>query len=552
MLKEATNYLKEKKKHHGLQLRFISFLFAVVIIVISIFSLLLVFFGLAGNDKKLLQQFLDTELRHFNSSISYDFDKLSQLGLRFAENISLSSERFFYENNVTTEEFLDDPQLVEEFFDNQMDTLLSIINNNTCGGIYIVLDTSVNAEEYDTKRSGIFVKKTQPASIQNLFADCYCLRGPANHGLELFEQWQTEFNYEDISIMDHVLATALNNPDAPLSRLYYWAPRKHIHDNSEDGMLLCVPLRNRHSQVYGICGIEVSDVMFRQLYSPDDSYWKDLHAILAPGTEKTLLGDSGIIASNTYMSDSQLTGTLTYHCRKSGFPCYTYNGNNFGGVIEQVQLYPADSPYSTEKWYTTILMPQKDLVKAARGGTYEFINTAIFMLVLGLIGCILISHHYIRPIKKGITNIHDRQDSSPASINTGFFEIDLLFEDLAQNIREQNQEIEQLNREKEDIAKQYKKAQNELSKLSGTSNIPIDPDTYEMFVSGTAQLTKTQREIFNMYLEGKKGKEIIEIRGFTANALKWHNREIYSKLGVSSLKELLAYGAVMKEMNNSK
>ncbi len=61
-----------------------------------------------------------------------------------------------------------------------------------------------------------------------------------------------------------------------------------------------------------------------------------------------------------------------------------------------------------------------------------------------------------------------------------------------------------------------------------------------------ATLTPKEREIFDYYLAGKKAKEIMELAVINQNTLKYHNKNIYSKLGVTSRKQLLEYAALMK------
>ena len=63
----------------------------------------------------------------------------------------------------------------------------------------------------------------------------------------------------------------------------------------------------------------------------------------------------------------------------------------------------------------------------------------------------------------------------------------------------------------------------------------------EKFEKGIATLTVTERRIFDLYLAGKNTKETAEAIGIKENTLKFHNKNIYSKLGVSSKKELLYY-----------
>ena len=50
-----------------------------------------------------------------------------------------------------------------------------------------------------------------------------------------------------------------------------------------------------------------------------------------------------------------------------------------------------------------------------------------------------------------------------------------------------------------------------------------------------------------LYLQGKNGKQIAEIAGIKENTLKFHNKNIYSKLGISSRKQLLKFAALKQQ-----
>ena len=63
-------------------------------------------------------------------------------------------------------------------------------------------------------------------------------------------------------------------------------------------------------------------------------------------------------------------------------------------------------------------------------------------------------------------------------------------------------------------------------------------------------LTPKEKEIFSLYLDGKTTREIQQISEINENTLKYHNRNIYSKLGVNSRKQLLMYAALMNKENN--
>ena len=67
-----------------------------------------------------------------------------------------------------------------------------------------------------------------------------------------------------------------------------------------------------------------------------------------------------------------------------------------------------------------------------------------------------------------------------------------------------------------------------------------------MFVDNLATLTPKEEAIFNLYVQGCSTKDIISQLGITENTLKYHNKNIYSKLGVKTRKELLQYIELMR------
>ena len=58
-------------------------------------------------------------------------------------------------------------------------------------------------------------------------------------------------------------------------------------------------------------------------------------------------------------------------------------------------------------------------------------------------------------------------------------------------------------------------------------------------LSSLHTLTPTEKEVYRLYIEGKKTKEVMAALNITENTLKYHNRNIYSKLGVANRKELI-------------
>ena len=67
----------------------------------------------------------------------------------------------------------------------------------------------------------------------------------------------------------------------------------------------------------------------------------------------------------------------------------------------------------------------------------------------------------------------------------------------------------------------------------------------EYFASQIKNLTPTEHAIYELYLSKKSTKEVLDILNIKETTLKYHNKNIYSKLGVSSKRQLLEIATVI-------
>ncbi|MBE6787996.1 MAG: hypothetical protein E7537_06585 [Ruminococcaceae bacterium] len=66
----------------------------------------------------------------------------------------------------------------------------------------------------------------------------------------------------------------------------------------------------------------------------------------------------------------------------------------------------------------------------------------------------------------------------------------------------------------------------------------LQPASVDFFLQGVSTLTYTEKLIYDLYIEGKSTQEVLSQMNIKENTLKYHNKNIYSKLGVSSRKQL--------------
>lgn len=104
------------------------------------------------------------------------------------------------------------------------------------------------------------------------------------------------------------------------------------------------------------------------------------------------------------------------------------------------------------------------------------------------------------------------------------------------------------NQQLRTIVRQAETAQSYPDQLASVTDTmletPLETDyvdcvRMEAFISGLQKLTPTEHAIYDAYIARVTTKEIMANLNIKENTLKYHNKNIYSKLGVSSRKELL-------------
>lgn len=95
-------------------------------------------------------------------------------------------------------------------------------------------------------------------------------------------------------------------------------------------------------------------------------------------------------------------------------------------------------------------------------------------------------------------------------------------------------------------SEQQKRAESDARiKVEETDSSAEFASKCKYFSDNLHTLTHTERAIFDLYIDGMGTKDVLCKMNITENTLKYHNKNIYSKLGVSSRKQLLEYAAAV-------
>lgn len=483
----------------------------------------------------------ENEMEHLTQDLSASYGILSVQGVSLSEQLSKDIEVYLKDQGISPSELGNHPELLEGLLNEQMPALLSALKMNKCGGAFLILNaTVIGADSSGPRRSGLFLKRTEPNAVRTVGSKLHFLRGPAEaarkNGVELLGQWQMEFTEAETDFFNVTVDTAASCSELPLSRLYYWCPRRLLSGNSEAGMLLCVPMISSDGTVMGICGFEVSTMLFKQEYSPDNAVYTRVFSALAPYDGDYYHMDQGLLAGNTYLN-SALAGNIA-RIEDGGRLLHLYHTEGsevYCGLHHPVNLYPADSPYRNSVWLAAVMAPYEDIETISREGLGELRIALGALALISLLAAAFISRRYIAPVLKTLEGIKTGGDYA-ALPKTQYAEIN----DLLEFLTVQDEAAAAALAEAEARAVQTAAAADRL--LSSE----ISPESYQVFLERLETLTPAERRVFDLYVQDKKAQEIAETLNLSISTVKYHNGNIYGKLEVGSRKELLTYIRYMR------
>lgn len=543
MLREALMLRRRLKgeKTTSLQLRLFIFFALFILILALAFCFIMTMSGVFDVGTKESRIWTTNELAHLTDNVTSDFGRLSLEGTAFAGRLALDIDTWLQVNGISAGDLQKYPDKLENLLSGQASVLLSTLESDDCSGVFIILDATVNPDldNAANSRAGLFLKRTESNAVGLISPKIYYLYGPAaiarENGIGLLGQWRQEFDISDAGFYRITLDTARENRRLAVSRLYYWTERVTLEDGGESALLLCLPLRSSDGTVYGICGMEISAMLFKFRFCPDNFRYPGVFAALSPASQNVLYTNAGLISGSAYLTNPS-TGKLTVaDAAATGF--YTYrsdSGADYIGIHEAVKLYPAGSPYQNDDWALAVIMPQDDWNTAVNGNNLQIYIAVLGLMVVSLLLAVFISGGYTSPVVTALDRI--KTDDHARIQKTKIAEIDDLLAYLA--AQDEQREVPPAKYEK---TRQYPRAQAPPRQAVGTPNL----SAYEEFVRNIDTLSAAEKAVFNLYMKGYTAKDISEQLCLSINTIKTHNKRIYTKLNVTSRKELMVYIQMM-------
>lgn len=517
----------------SIRIRFMGFVFLLVSILFLLVIMTLYLTGTLTAGQKESGEYFAQSLRHTKADVELDFGRTSMQAIDMSETVSSSIEDYLSNYDMQPSNLKAHPEILEELLDAQFERLLFSLEKSGTSGAFIILDATVNPslENASMSRSALYVRNMEPNAVSAGTPNMTMLHGfpdiARQRGYSLNSIWSMEF---DLSMMpEYEEIRDASQGEFTLSRLYLWSQSRPLGGSNEDIMLCIVPLIDENDQFFGVCGFEVSGMLFKLRYSPDTTLYKRVTSLICPVEDDNFLmvgkslcgGDDNSI--RTILSDTQSdpAGTAMKAVKNAlSIHIYRFTSSDqtvtealrnryFVGLHETVALLPSDSVFKDRVFSLMLLMPESEYSNMLGKNNIKIVFLCALFILVGVLLAILMSRKFAAPILKDLNKLTAEGDA---------------FDEDPMNTPEIMAILAQIR------SRHPRKVVSDA------------PDKlFDDFLVKVGRLTPTEKQVVLRFLEEKNTQDILAEMFISASTLKTHNSHIYAKLDVVSRDELQLY-----------
>lgn len=574
--------------------RFIIYLLSLVLLAGSAMLILLNVIGIVQPPSHDIDRFLEYELNTRTNDIKRQMNALAAHNIDLSQQLQNDIDRVMLEQGIYNnyDALNNNPEALTAIQQATYQTLAAKMQQAPASGALYLINASVNTNLLEPTYNGLFLKFTNIYSENTLFNETCMFRGnpqvARNNNISLYSTWQLELNVHAYPQADKLLHAKENN----ISQQYILTDVAHLKESWEQSRLFLMPINSNNGRIIGICGFEISSVYFQQ--RTKQANYKGYPLITAILDKKADNEYQGQLSNPASFVNSTITTSSD-----GEHELFTAGQERFIG-------FTAPLTVGASEHKVAVMLPADSYYHLQRQAKMRLLIMLGIILLLSLLSAGYFSKRYVDPLVADLQQLQQNPDAPPQA---NVLELNQFFEFLQSHSEQQAEKLRQLQSENNQVQKQYGLAamrlqeaqekqkqtanqyihleeqlaalQNEiqqvrlqmeqtqqeklqaqqereqaqqqfnfaqaaLEKAIEKKLESVDPDSYQMFIDNLATLTPKEEDIFNLYVQGCSTKDIISQLGITENTLKYHNKNIYSKLGVKTRKELLQYIELMR------
>lgn len=534
-------FIDLKKKKTSMHSKLLLYMFTLVLVIVMFIAVGLFFVGQFSTTTKKYSSNLTFQNEFYTRQIEKYFDDLSMMTEMLANDSSAIIDNYLNENGIHISALNDSQYYTEGVQEALFPKLEEELLKADASGAFIMLNATVNTGEAnsDKSKTGLYFQRS---TLDRTDETLLLFRGNAELGRKKnimpHRKWRLEFRTDYVPQTENFFnETIVKEKKSVLTDIFT------LNGTSEKVMAFITSLFGADGSYYGICGFEISNNYFKDFFV-QPTRLEQLTCTFSK-TEKDGKIDCENIFWTGVLNGYSLKPSGTLVPKKMNDSLTEFLGENTF-VAAKNEITILNTPYTL-----VVMQPKSEFDKTVAINVTKIVLVCFLLIISAVVLCIFFSRKFVSPVIKSLEKIRMQEH---ARTKSDIIEIDDLFVYLAEQDRLRDLEMKNLKHQNEELTivtenqtSEIDKRQTEIERLAYSRKNEIDPDNYEAFKIGLKELTKTEKTVFNLYLQGKTAKEITDILNIRESTLKFHNHNILEKLCVSSRKQMLRYATLLKQ-----
>ena len=547
------NRLSFRLPRRSMKTKLFLYMLVPVILILVLLASCLSLFDRFKTPKDTLAERLDMQAMSFEQQLLSHRNSLITVGAYLSGDAATLIEAYLADAGISFDELSDGARLAD-LQERIIEPLRQYLLQAECSGAFVLLNATAGKNAAEPTRSGLYLQVNGYEADRR---EIILYRGIPSvgkaHGIMPHRKWRLEAQRNVIRGWDD--SRSYSDPARMPARTYRFTEIFTLPGMSEKAMLLMLPIRGSDGKDLGVCGFEVSESCFARLHSQTTKL-SHFTGLLTYDDDSHMDGDSITSFFSCGADDGYYRapgGVLAVSDFGDGILKLTGEDNTYLGMKRSYNDARTGGSFAT-----FVMTNKSDYDNAAMDTIVKNLLLIALLTALSIAFCVFFSRSYLAPVLKSLEQL--KRDEQRAHRGAPV-EIDDLLAFLAEKdrnkqsvidglkleMKEANEELSRIQKEKTRIQEEYVRAKTQITRLTSSSAQEVDPEGYAHFTANLCKLTPREREIFDLYLGGRNGKEIRDVLCISENTLKYHNKHIYETLNVSSRKELLRYAAMLEK-----
>lgn len=547
------NRLSFRLPRRSMKTKLFLYMLVPVILILVLLASCLSLFDRFKTPKDTLAERLDMQAMSFEQQLLSHRNSLITVGAYLSGDAATLIEAYLADAGISFDELSDSARLAD-LQERIIEPLRQYLLQAECSGAFVLLNATAGKNAAEPTRSGLYLQVNGYEADRR---EIILYRGIPSvgkaHGIMPHRKWRLEAQRNVIRGWDD--SRSHSDPARMPAHTYCFTEIFTLPGMSEKAMLLMLPIRGSDGKALGVCGFEVSESCFARLHSQTTKL-SHFTGLLTYDDDSHMDGDSITSFFSCGADDGYYRapgGVLAVSDFGDGILELTGDDNTYLGMKRSYNDARTGGSFAT-----FVMTNKSDYDSAAMDTIVKNLLLIALLTALSIAFCVFFSRSYLAPVLKSLEQL--KRDEQRAHRGAPV-EIDDLLAFLAEKdrnkqsvidglkleMKEANEKLSRIQKEKTRIQEEYVRAKTQITRLTSSSAQEVDPEGYAHFTANLCKLTPREREIFDLYLGGRNGKEIRDVLCISENTLKYHNKHIYETLNVSSRKELLRYAAMLEK-----